>query len=228
MPDGYHWSRPQYLHEAVTNLNIHVTGTRSYYSHAWSGDFEGSVVRYLHGDAYSRANPNWTPPWPIDQLYIGDYVCIGAEAVILMGGNHLHRTDWFSLYPFRDVRADAYQGKGDTVIKGGAWIGMRAMIMPGVTLGEGAVVAAQSVVTRDVPPYTLVAGSPAREVRKRFDPEVIDRLLALDIYKWSDEKFDSLRPVICGSSIDALEEMSQAWDVSSSTVHRNAAADPVA
>ncbi|WP_308288494.1 CatB-related O-acetyltransferase [Streptomyces macrolidinus] len=211
----------------MTNPNIHVRGTRSYYSHAWSDGFEDSVVRYLHGDAFSRAN-NQQPAWPIDQLYIGNYVCIGAEVVILMGGNHLHRADWFSLYPFRDIRAVAYQGKGDTVIKDGVWIGMRAMIMPGVTLGEGAVIAAQSVVTRDVPPYTMVAGSPAREVRKRFEPEVIDRLLALDIYQWTDEKFDALRSAVCGSDIDALEEMSRAWDISHTTVGRDTAVDSMA
>ncbi|MEV5986178.1 CatB-related O-acetyltransferase [Streptomyces sp. NPDC052051] len=211
----------------MTNPNIHVRGTRSYYSHAWSDGFEDSVVRYLHGDAFSRANiPE--PAWTVDQLYIGDYVCIGAEVVILMGGNHLHRADWFSLYPFRDIRAAAYQGKGDTVIKDGVWIGMRAMIMPGVTLGEGAVIAAQSVVTRDVPPYTMVAGSPAREVRKRFEPEVIDRLLALDIYQWSEEKFDALRSAVCGSDIDALEEMSQAWDISHTTADSGAAVDSMA
>jgi len=227
MSHGHHWSRPQRLHEVVTNPNIHVKGTGSYYSHAWSDGFEESVVRYLHGDAYSRAN-NQEPAWSIDQLYIGNYVCIGGEAVILMGGNHLHRMDWFSLYPFRDVRADSYQGKGDTVIKDGVWIGMRAMIMPGVTLGEGAVIAAQSVVTSDVPPYTMVAGSPAREIRKRFAPEIIDRLLALDIYQWSDEKFSSLRPALCGSDIDALEEMSQAWDASIPAVDRNVAVDSAA
>ena len=100
-----HWSRVEYLHLVVTNPNIHLRGTRSYYSDAWTGGFEDSVVRYHYGDAYSREA--WTPQWPIDQLHIGDYVCIGAEAVILMGGNHTHRTDWFSLYPFMEVIGDA-------------------------------------------------------------------------------------------------------------------------
>lgn len=131
-----HWSKVELLHESVTNPNIHIKGTRSYYSDAWSGSFEQSVVRYLYGDPYSLSA--WTPQWPIDQLHIGDCVCIGAEAVILLGGNHTHRTDWFSLYPFPEVILDAYKGKGDTHIMDGAWIGMRAMIMPGVTIGEGA------------------------------------------------------------------------------------------
>lgn len=135
-PQSKHWSRVEYLAATVTNPNIHVRGPHSYYSDAWTGSFEDSVVRYLYGDAFSRAH--WEPQWAIDQLCIGDYVCIGAEAVILMGGNHTHRMDWFSLYPFADVIADAYVGKGDTVIGDGAWIGLRAMLMPGVTIGEGA------------------------------------------------------------------------------------------
>ena len=144
-----HWSKFQYLHQVVQNQTIHIKGTHSYYSDCWDNGFEDSVVRYLHGDEVSKA---WQPRWEIDQLYIGDYVCIAAEAVILMGGNHNHRTDWFCLYPFLDDIEQSYQGKGDTVIGDAAWIGMRAMIMPGVTIGEGAVIAANSVVTKDVPP----------------------------------------------------------------------------
>lgn len=75
------------------NPNIVVKGTKSYYSDAWSGSFEESVVRYHYGDEYSLAH--WQPAWPIDRLYIGDYVCIGAESIILMGGNNTHRNDWF-------------------------------------------------------------------------------------------------------------------------------------
>lgn len=109
-----HWSKVELLHETVANPNIHIKGRRSYYSNAWSGSFEESVVRYLYGDAYSLEA--WTPQWPIDQLFIGDCVCIGAEAVILLGGNHTHRTDWFSLYPFAEVILDAYQGDRKSVV----------------------------------------------------------------------------------------------------------------
>ncbi|WP_395447265.1 DapH/DapD/GlmU-related protein [Aminobacter sp. UC22_36] len=144
--DTKHWSRVELLHETVTNPKIHIRGTHSYYSDAWSGSFEQSVVRYLYGDDYSLKA--WEPAWPIDQLHIGDYVCVGAEAVILLGGNHTHRTDWFSLYPFPEFILDAYAGKGDTVIGDGAWIGMRAMIMPGVTIGEGAIIASGAIVTK--------------------------------------------------------------------------------
>ncbi len=205
-----HWSQVEYLHETVSNPNIHLRGTHSYYSGAWTGSFEDSVVRYLYGDAYSRSA--WVSQWPVDQLHIGDYVCIGAEAVILMGGNHTHRMDWFSLYPFPEVIADAYAGKGDTHIHDGAWIGMRAMIMPGVVIGEGAVIASGAIVTRDVAPYAIVGGNPAVELRRRFDQATIENLLALAIYRWPEEKFTALRAVICSADMEALTAASAAWD----------------
>lgn len=205
-----HWSKVERFHESVTNPNIHITGTRSYYSDAWSGSFEQSVVRYLYGDPYSLSA--WTPQWPIDQLYIGDCVCIGAEAVILLGGNHTHRTDWFSLYPFPEVILDAYKGKGDTVIKDGAWIGMRAMIMPGVIIGEGAVVASGAIVTKDVAPYTIVAGNPAVPVRQRFADDVTTSLLNLKVYEWPEAKFEALKPLLCASDIKALIKAAADYD----------------
>ncbi|MGR5177741.1 CatB-related O-acetyltransferase [Vibrio parahaemolyticus] len=198
-----HWTQFELLHQTVSNKNIHIRGTHSYYSHAYDEGFEASVVRYLHGDKQTRDR---LPPWHIDQLFIGDYVCIGAEAVILMGGNHTHRLDWFSLYPFRENIEESYQSKGDTHINDGVWIGMRAMIMPGVSIGEGAVVAANSVVTKDIPPYTIVGGSPAKVLKLRFDSETIQRLLDLNIYQWDTEKFDALKPFICAGNIDALEK----------------------
>lgn len=207
-----HWSSVEYLHETVKNPNIHVRGKNSYYSYAWTGSFEETVVRYLYGDEYSLKA--WEPQWPIDQLHIGDYVCIGAEAVILMGGNHTHRTDWFSLYPFADVILDAYQGKGDTTIENGAWIGMRAMIMPGVTIGEGAVIASGAIVTKDVPPYTIVAGNPASPIRQRFSSTTVESLLALGIYQWETSKFEVLRSFLCSSDISALVAASVKYDQS--------------
>ncbi|ENV5979303.1 CatB-related O-acetyltransferase [Vibrio parahaemolyticus] len=196
-----HWSKVQYLHQVVQNANIHIKGTHSYYSDCWDNGFEQSVVRYLLGDEISK---QWQPRWEVDQLYIGDYVCIAAEAVILMGGNHNHRTDWFCLYPFLDDVERSYQSRGDTIIGDAVWIGMRAMIMPGVTIGEGAVIAANSVVTKNVPPYTMVAGAPAKPIKTRFDPETIDKLLALKMYSWDEAKFNALRSFICGNDIEQL------------------------
>ncbi|OOF21774.1 antibiotic acetyltransferase [Salinivibrio proteolyticus] len=197
-----HWSKTQRLHEVVKNPNIIIKGTHSYYSDCWDNGFEESVVRYLHGDEVSR---RWEPLWEIDKLYIGDYVCIGAEVVILMGGNHTHRADWFCLYPFMDVIEHAYIGKGPTRIGDGVWLGLRSMIMPGVSIGEGAVVAANSVVTKDVAPYSVVAGSPAKHVKFRFNETIINDLLALNIYDWPAEKFEAMRPFLCASDIHKLQ-----------------------
>lgn len=205
-----HWSNVEMLAATVKNPNIHIHGQHSYYSGAWTGTFEESVVRYHYGDEYSLSN--WEPLWEIDQLYIGDYVCIGAEAVILMGGNHTHRTDWFSLYPFVDVITDAYIGRGDTVIKDGAWIGMRAMIMPGLTIGEGAIIASGAIVTKSVAPYTIVAGNPAVPIKQRFPDVTIERLLALGIYQFNQKKFDALRPQICADDIQKLIKASDEYD----------------
>lgn len=209
-PREKHWSKIEYLHETVKNPNIHVRGENSYYSYAWSDSFEQSVVRYLYGDEYSLKA--WDPQWTIDQLHIGDYVCIGAEAVILMGGNHTHRIDWFSLYPFPDIILDAYVGKGDTVIGDGAWIGMRAMIMPGVTIGEGAIIASGAIVTKDVAPYMIVAGNPAVAVRQRFPSETIAALLNLGIYQWEKNKFDKLGAFICSDNFAALISAAAEFD----------------
>ncbi|HEM7132822.1 CatB-related O-acetyltransferase [Providencia rettgeri] len=204
-----HWSKYELLHEVVQNPNIHIKGKHSYYSGCWDSGFEQSVVRYLQGDEQSR---DWQLAWDVDQLYIGDYVCIGSEAVILMGGNHTHRMDWFCLYPFLEFIEEAYVGKGDTVIGDGAWVGMRAFIMPGVKIGEGAVIAANSVVIKDVEPYSIVGGNPATTLKYRFSPEVITELLALKIYDWSEEKFTALKRFICGSDFVALKNASQKYD----------------
>ena len=199
-----HWSKVEYLHETVTNPNIIVKGTHSYYSNAWSGCFEDYAVRYLYGDKYSREH--WEPQWEVDKLIIGDYVSIGAEAVILMGGNHTHRPDWFCCYAFLDKILDEYQAKGDTHIGSGVWIGMRAMLLPGVTIGEGAIIAAGAVVTKDVEPYAIVGGNPARVIRKRFSDDVIKRLTALHVYDLPEEKFEMVRGCLCGNDIEALEK----------------------
>lgn len=204
-----HWSKYQLLHKVVTNPNITIKGTHSYYSDCWDNGFEESVVRYLHGDQISR---DWQPRWEIDKLFIGDYVCIGAEVVILMGGNHTHRADWFCLYPFTDYIEEAYIGKGDTTIGDGAWLGMRAMIMPGVHIGEGAIVAANSVVTGDVAPYSVVGGSPAKLIKHRFEPSIIDELLQLRVYDWSEEKFEAMKRYLCSSDIDQLKAASLEYD----------------
>lgn len=118
-------------------------------------------------------------------LAIGRYGSIADGVELLLGGNH--RTDWATTYPFPALpglwpeatgTADFTRSRGDIVIGHDVWIGSQAMILSGVTIGHGAVIAARAVVTRDVPAYAIVAGNPARVVRERFDATTIDALLA--------------------------------------------------
>lgn len=150
-----HWSRMEYLHQTVTNPNIHIKGTHSYYSDYWDQGFERSVVRYLLGDEFSR---DWEPLGRLDKLYIGNFVCIGAESVILMGKQYAS----YGLdqpLPVHGINKEAYVSRGDTILGDGCWLGMRAMIMHGVTIGEGAVVAAGAVVTKMYHPMRLSAAT---------------------------------------------------------------------
>jgi len=197
-----HWSQVEYLHLTVKNPNVLIAGQHSYYSDCWDQGFENSVVRYLHGDSVSQ---QWEPLGHIDRLIIGDYVCIAAESVILMGGNHNDRSDSISLYPFLSEVKNTYQPRGDTVLNDGCWLGMRCMIMPGITVGEGAVIAAGSVVTRDIAPYAVVGGNPARVIKYRFPPEIIRRILALRIYQRPAGQREKLIPLLSSDDLSALE-----------------------
>lgn len=115
-------------------------------------------------------------------LIIGNYCSIANDVCFLVGEEH--KTDYFSTYPFKVKIAQLEQyeaiSKGDIVVDDDVWIGERATILSGVHIGQGAVVGAGAVVTRDVPPYAIVAGVPARVIRYRFEREVIDKLCEYD------------------------------------------------
>jgi virginiamycin A acetyltransferase len=99
-----------------------------------------------------------------------------------------------------------WPNKGDMVIGNDVWIGYGATLMPGVHIGDGAIVAAQSVVTKSVDPYTVVGGNPAREIRKRFDESTIQLLLDLQWWHWDIEKITRNLDVICNADITALQQ----------------------
>lgn len=191
-----HWCEFEFIAKTVKNPNIHIKGNYSYYSAYWDQGFERCVVRYLH------EKPS-TIKKPVDQLHIGNFVSFGTECIIMMGGNQLHRHDWISSYPFN---TKSFVAAGDTIIADGAWIGSRAMIMPGVQLGEGCVVAAGSVVTKDVPPYAIVAGSPAQIVKYRFNQTAIEKLLALKLYTLDEQQILAMREQLQSDDIDGLIE----------------------
>lgn len=101
----------------------------------------------------------------------------------------------------------AWDNKGDIVIGNDVWIGYEAVIMAGVHIGDGAIIAARAVVTKDVPPYTIVGGTPAKEIRKRFDAEVIEQLLIQKWWDWSTDKIHQCLPYIAEGKLDELLAM---------------------
>jgi acetyltransferase-like isoleucine patch superfamily enzyme len=145
------------------------------------------------------------------RLRIGRYCSIADNVVIFLGGNH--RVDWVTTYPFsaiRDVWPEAahIQGhpatRGDVVIGSDVWLGRGCNIMSGVTIGHGAVIGAGAIVTRDVPPYTIVAGNPARNIRTRFSPEIVNRLLASEWWNWPQERIRRAIPHLMSGDVSQL------------------------
>jgi virginiamycin A acetyltransferase len=97
-----------------------------------------------------------------------------------------------------------WPNKGDTIIGNDVWIGHEALIMPAVTIGDGAIIASRSVVTKDVPPYSIVGGNPAKIIRQRFDGATIETLLEIKWWDWPIEKITKHLPEIVGGNIKAL------------------------
>lgn len=209
----HHWSETKYLKDIVTNPLIEV-GDYSYFLGYYDHQsFEDSCVRYHWGDDHSRAlfDPQAEFGWQLDRLIIGRYVCIASGVVILMGGNHNHHPDWISAYPFPEQIATSYEPKGNTIIEDGAWIGMRAMIMPGVHIGQGAIIAAGAVVVKYVPAYTIVGGNPAHVLKQRFTESEVELLQALDWYQWPIEKVQAAQSILASHSVAALKQFDQIY-----------------
>jgi acetyltransferase-like isoleucine patch superfamily enzyme len=141
------------------------------------------------------------------KLSIGKYCSIADDVVILLGGNH--RVDWLTTYPFPAVEGwpEAMEikghpaSKGDIVIENDVWIGYGATILSGVKIGNGAVVGARAVVTKDVPPYAIVAGNPAKIIKLRFSKREIKALLNLSWWNWSEEKIRAEVQHLCSADI---------------------------
>jgi acetyltransferase-like isoleucine patch superfamily enzyme len=143
-------------------------------------------------------------------LIIGKYCSLSIEIVIQLGGNH--RPDFVTTYPFSAIadwpEAADIEGhpasKGDVRIGNDVWIGMGALILSGVTIGDGAVIAARAVVSRDVPPYAIAAGNPARIVRMRFPDDVIRKLLRLRWWDWDIDRVRRYIPLLMQPDIRAF------------------------
>lgn len=149
-------------------------------------------------------------------LTIGSYTSIAEGVKVFLGGEH--RIDWVTTYPFNVLWESAkhYKGhpktKGNVVIGNDVWIGTEALILSGVTIGDGAVIGARSVVTRDVPPYAVVAGNPARFVKYRFEEIVIERLLALKWWNWEPRQVINAMPELLDKRIEKFLEKAEHGD----------------
>ena len=151
-------------------------------------------------------------PWNNDKLIIGKFCQIAAGVEFVMNGAN-HQMNAVSTFPFYtlagwDMKAPAPADmslKGDTIIGNDVWIGQNATILPGVHIGDGAIIGASSVVGSDVEPYTIVAGNPAQFIRKRFDEELTNLMLE---WRWWDkpiEEINSLIPVLTSSDLTEVK-----------------------
>jgi acetyltransferase-like isoleucine patch superfamily enzyme len=151
------------------------------------------------------------PTFPGDDLHVhvGLFASIAMDVVLMDGGNH--RTDWVTVFPMRGslelpgAFEDGHpSSKGDITIGNDVWIGRGARVFSGVTVGDGAVIGGYAVVTKNVPPYAIVVGNPAREIRRRFSEEQIEALLAIAWWEWPMEKIIDCVAELSSPDIDSF------------------------
>ncbi len=209
MPDGTVIEQVVHLKAVIDHPRI-VAGDHSYYH-----DFQ------LRDDYAAVIAPYLFPLSP-EKLVIGRFAQI-AHGVRFITSSANHDMSGFSTYPFgnfmmteemteaevKDLFA-VTANKGDTVVGNDVWIGMEAVVMPGVTIGDGAIVAARSVVVNDVAPYTIVGGNPAKPLKARFPDAVIAALLDIQWWHWPIAVIEENLDVITGSDVDALRSLASA------------------
>ena len=193
------YDRLCFLKNVIKNPNI-IVGDYTYYD-----DFE-NVENF-------EKNVKYHFDFIGDQLIIGKFCMIASDVKFIMNGaNHL--TDSLSTYPFvifgngweNAMEGKTYPKKGDINIGNDVWIGYNATIMSGVTIGDGAIIAANSTVIKDVEPYSIVGGNPAKEIKKRFSKAVILKLLELQWWNWDIEKITRNIQNLTGAEIEKIVE----------------------
>ena len=195
-----HYDRLCFLKNIITNPNI-IVGDYTYYD-----DFK-DVHQF-------EDNVKYLFDFSGDQLIIGKFCMIASDVSFIMNGGN-HASAGISAYPFAIFGGDwagamegkSYPSKGNTVIGNDVWIGYRATIMPGVSIGDGAIIGTQAVVTKDVAPYTIVGGNPAKEIQKRFSDDIINRLLELAWWDWDIEKITKHVSLLISGDVDSLENL---------------------
>ena len=201
LPDGTDWPHTIFLKNFIDHPNIQI-GDYTYFNdfRLPVKDVRQLLVPYLH-------------PAAPEKLIIGKFVQI-AHGVQIITSSANHQMDGFSAYPFAifgEPWSSSYQAKwpnkGDTIIGNDVWIGHQALIMPAVKIGDGAIIASRSVVTKDVPPYSIVAGNPAKVIRKRFDDNTVASLLEIKWWNWPVDKITQNIDAIVAADIDALKRI---------------------
>lgn len=190
-----------YLNAVIQNPNI-VVGDYTIYN-----DFVHDPTQF------EKNNVLYHYPINGDRLTIGKFCSIACSAKFLFNSAN-HTLHSLSNYPFpiffeewglpREKITAAWDNKGDIIVGNDVWIGYEAVILAGVHIGDGAVIAARSVVTKDVPPYEIVGGVPAKRIRSRFDQETAARLQELRWWNWPIEKIREALPAIQNGKIDRL------------------------
>lgn len=191
------------IKDHIQNPNI-IAGKYSYYSGYYHGHSFDDCARYLLPDRID-----------VDKLIIGSFCSIGSGASFIMCGNQGHRYDWISSFPFyymSEVECfqnskDAFVPAGNTIIGNDVWIGAEAMIMSGIKIGDGAVIGSRTLVTKDVEPYTIVGGNPAKPIKKRFNDHHIALLLEMKWWDWNESILEEAIPILCSADIDALYDL---------------------
>ncbi|WP_293775770.1 Vat family streptogramin A O-acetyltransferase [uncultured Oxalicibacterium sp.] len=188
-----------YIRNIINNPNIEI-GEYTYYDDPNGAEnFERNVLYHY--------------PFIGDKLIIGKFCAIATGVRFIMNGAN-HKMSGISTYPFQIFgqgweKVMPKEGdlpfKGNTVIGNDVWIGYQSLIMPGVHIGNGAIIAAGSVVTRDVPPYAIVGGNPAQIVRSRFSPEQVAQLEQIAWWDWPIDLISRHLEAIVGADIDALQ-----------------------
>ncbi|MCZ7447330.1 type B chloramphenicol O-acetyltransferase [Agrobacterium rhizogenes] len=187
------------LDKQVKSPNL-VVGKYSYYS------------GYYHGHSFEDCARYLLPDEGADRLVIGSFCSIGSGAALIMAGNQGHRNEWISTFPFFfmpevpefENAANGYLPAGDTVIGNDVWIGSEAIIMPGITIGDGAVIGTRALVTKDVEPYAIVGGNPAKTIRKRFDDDSVALLLEMKWWDWPAERLKAAMPLMTSGNVAEL------------------------
>ena len=192
-----------YLQHIIMNPNITVGDFTMY------NDFVNDPM------LFEKNNVLYHYPINHDKLQIGKFCSIACGVKFLFNSAN-HTLSSFSTYPFplffeewglekRGV-TNAWDNKGDIVIGNDVWVGYEAVILAGVTIGDGAIIGTRAVVTKDVPPYTIVGGVPAKPIKRRFSEETISALLEIQWWDWSEERIARNISAIQSGNIDQLKQ----------------------